>query len=67
MARKNLNKLTVSVENTWQLCPKCQGHGSYFPYHSGYWPQTTISTAPVICDLCNGAKVISSITGKPPF
>lgn len=39
--------------NTWQLCPKCNGQGQ--PIGTGH------------CDLCNGTKVISTLTGKPPL
>jgi len=46
----------------YQLCPKCNGQGrvSKAPYVSGdveVWADTVTSH---LCDVCNGAKVISS-------
>lgn len=43
--------------NEWQLCPKCLGQGYLF---------FAISSGPSDCDLCNGTKIISRQTGRPP-
>lgn len=42
----------------WQLCPKCNGTGGY--YNANFMAITSI------CDVCNGLKIISKLTGKPP-
>lgn len=44
--------------NNWQLCPKCNGQGTNYNNNA-------INTS-CICDLCNGHKIISAFTGKPP-
>ena len=44
--------------NTWQLCPKCNGQGTNYNHQA--------TSTSCICDLCNGHKVISIFTGKPP-
>jgi len=44
--------------NNWQLCPKCNGQGTNY--------NNNAITTSCICDLCNGHKVISAFTGKPP-
>lgn len=41
----------------WQKCPVCSGSGSIgigFPYGE-------------TCSVCNGGKIINSITGQPAF
>lgn len=47
------------MEN-WQLCPKCKGNG----LQEGMYGTSFRSSS---CDLCNGYKVISSLTGIPPM
>ena len=42
----------------WQKCPICNGTGEVFP--------VGISNGPKKCDVCNGKKIISKLTGKPP-
>lgn len=37
----------------WQTCPICKGSGC-MGYHG------------IKCDTCNGTKIISELTGKPP-
>lgn len=44
------------MSNTWELCPKCKGNGDMRGQSQHY----------KICDLCNGKKIISSLTGLPP-
>jgi DnaJ-class molecular chaperone len=39
----------------FQLCPKCNGQGTVF---KPSWYNTTTSTGPYPCDVCNGAKII---------
>ena len=46
----------MSNTDTWQLCPKCNGSGSY----ASAWSTGTQ------CDVCLGRKIISKITGLPP-
>jgi len=43
---------------TWELCPKCNGTGIGLNGSNinGYIP----------CDVCNGEKIISIFTGRPP-
>jgi len=36
----------------WKLCPKCAGHGNVSSHGT-----STVST--VLCDVCNGAKVLA--------
>lgn len=46
------------ADNTWQLCPKCNGSGAaYSPFSNG---------TSAVCDVCDGKKIISVITGLPP-
>lgn len=42
----------------WQKCPICNGTGSE--------PTILLTTASQICTVCNGAKIISSLSGLPP-
>lgn len=51
----------VTLQHYWQLCPKCAGTGTMMQMLPGY----VVSTH-AICDLCNGKKIISSLTGQPP-
>lgn len=44
--------------NTWQLCPKCNGTGQSNQFDGRNFTN--------YCDLCNGAKIISVLTGLPP-
>ena len=46
----------------WQLCPKCNGDGNLYRYNS---PALICSTS-AVCDICNGRKIISVVTGLPP-
>jgi hypothetical protein len=48
------------MNNTWQLCPKCNGEGLRFNLNG------TTCTTSAICDVCNGKKIISQIMGLPP-
>ena len=44
----------------WQLCPKCNGTGQVLtPYYGNF--------SSVICDVCSGSKLISMLTGRPPY
>ena len=43
----------------WQCCPKCAGEGIVST--KGLSSATTEK-----CDVCNGKKIISKITGLPP-
>ncbi len=47
--------------NEWQLCPKCNGKGSWEDMVPGIFVLMN-----VMCDLCNGKKIISKIDGNPP-
>jgi|GEM_PF-4393854 hypothetical protein len=42
----------------WELCPKCNGEGTITFLGIGYLNCK--------CDVCNGQKIINSLTGKPP-
>lgn len=46
--------------NNWQLCPKCNGTGRMQQQYA------TVTSSFTNCDVCNGAKIISSLTGLPP-
>ena len=43
---------------SWQKCPVCEGAGYVWA------PISTHTT--MRCDVCGGAKIISTRTGKPP-
>lgn len=43
----------------WQKCPICNGEGKLY---NG----STSSAVYRVCDTCNGAKIISELTGFPP-
>ena len=54
---------------TWELCPKCHGQGTvskppYLPGDVQTWASS--DSTPHICDVCNGKRIISSVTGQPP-
>jgi Zn-finger nucleic acid-binding protein len=42
----------------WQKCPICNG--------TGKTQNTSSSSSFDICSTCNGAKIISELTGLPP-
>lgn len=48
------------MENTWQVCPKCDGNKSIFQY------STTSAINRVQCPICNGFGVLNRDTGLPP-
>lgn len=53
------------MNNMWQLCPKCNGTGMRMGVT--YTPTDyKINNYESCCDLCNGLKVISTLTGRPP-
>jgi len=52
------NCLSEKVQHEWQICPKCNGSGMMW----SQFYQTRMET----CDLCNGKKIISKLTGQPP-
>lgn len=43
---------------SWQVCPICKGTGLVYGY--GYSSSAT-------CHICNGHRIISEQTGKPPI
>jgi len=57
----------MSKSGIWELCPKCNGQGivSRPPYISGDQQIWTTINSQFICDVCNGSKIISSLTGLP--
>lgn len=59
----NTKLATVFYNQYWQLCPKCNGDGDLFRYNS---PSIMATNARPICDVCNGKKIISTVTGLPP-
>jgi DnaJ-class molecular chaperone len=63
MATVDPIKVEVEILHEWQLCPKCNGVGLIDPISSSH---TVISTMSISCDLCNGKKIISKVTGEPP-
>lgn len=50
----------ISPINLWQVCPKCEGSGIAMNFNNEV-PMTTDT-----CDVCEGKKIISQQTGKPP-
>lgn len=42
----------------WQTCPICSGVGTQLPKYTNYTAEK--------CDVCNGKKIISELTGLPP-
>jgi len=62
------NKNQQPINQWWQLCPKCAGQGQvWFPPNLPWNPTFAGNGEPFECDVCKGKKVISSITGLPPF
>lgn len=49
---------STTPQTGWQSCPHCNGTG--ISQNSG-----TYNTLPT-CTVCNGKKIISTITGQPP-
>ena len=49
----------MNNQPTWQLCPKCNGRGEVSPIGIS---NLTLQ----VCNVCNGAKIISTLTGLPP-
>lgn len=43
----------------YQQCPVCQGSGTVFAPLS--------STTSAVCTVCNGRKIIDTLTGLPPL
>ena len=52
----------------WELCPKCSGQGTVNkpPHISGDQSTWVSGGSQYMCDVCNGTKIISSLTGNPP-
>lgn len=44
----------------YQLCPKCSGDGDLSRYNS-----PALSYGAVVCDVCNGDKIIPQFKPKP--
>lgn len=44
-------------EPKWQLCPKCYGDGNLARYNS---PALMGINAIIVCDVCNGSKIIKT-------
>lgn len=53
-----LKHKTPDIDGGWQACPICGGTGTDY---SGLAYNTSN-----ICTVCNGKKIISKLTGKPP-
>ena len=47
------------MENTWQVCPKCDGNKKIFDNRNQF--DSFIS-----CPICNGFGILSKETGLPP-
>ena len=45
--------------NMWQVCPLCKGSGSVLSNLSS-------SSSGATCTVCNGKRIISTLTGLPP-
>jgi DnaJ-class molecular chaperone len=52
--------IDVREKHDWQLCPKCEGSGQAMNARNEI-PMYTDT-----CDVCDGKKIISKQTGKPP-
>lgn len=50
------------MENTWQVCPKCDGNKAIFEDNNS----TTYPHKVVQCYVCNGYGVLNKETGLPP-
>lgn len=59
------NGLPMAIQNYWHLCPKCNGKGMV-PGEVKMMKLGPIIGVDVTCDVCNGKKIISSLTGQPP-
>ncbi|MFH2031475.1 MAG: hypothetical protein ABIJ40_12815 [Bacteroidota bacterium] len=46
-------------QDTWQLCPACNGTGFHYPVAS-------TANNSEYCKVCDGKKIISKINGRPP-
>jgi hypothetical protein len=44
----------------WQACPICKGMGVSIA------PNSLPSLSFITCSTCNGTKIISELTGRPP-
>lgn len=68
--KKEDGSFDYQIINEWQLCPKCNGFGGWNKYDYDSFikkPSTTEESLQyVICDLCNGKKIISKVNGLPP-
>ena len=53
----------IEKDDNWQLCPKCNGDGNLIRYNS---PSTIYQGTSLVCDVCNGRKIINKYTGLPP-
>lgn len=49
----------MSEKGIWQNCPHCKGTGQEL--------YGTHGVSQPICTVCNGAKIISQLTGLPPY
>lgn len=58
MAREQA-KLRFTKVYGWQNCPHCRG--------TGIEQTGTFNTSNPICTVCNGKKILSTITGLPPL
>lgn len=47
-------------ESGWQECPTCDGTGKEVMFYDASGANTTV------CSTCNGKRIISKKTGKPP-
>jgi DnaJ-class molecular chaperone len=58
---KILSKRIIDNSPTyWQVCPLCKGSGIITPQY--FAAMNTSCT----CDACDGKKIVSTLTGKPP-
>lgn len=49
----------IHLNHSWQQCPVCKGEGV-----KGFMK---IRSLQFRCDVCNGKKIISKLTGQPPL
>lgn len=52
--------------NTWEVCPLCKGNGSIKDTNVNYNSTSSTYINEVVCSVCNGKKIISTLTGMPP-
>lgn len=71
--KKEDGTFDYQIINEWQLCPKCNGFGGWNKCNYESFIKKHETTAPkeesleyVLCDLCNGKKIISKVNGLPP-